>query len=153
MGITPYLISWSLDQIPSITFESYKDHGDRLEGITERLGNISHTGNMDLGVIAMNRASKTEKDPLRVTERHSRQEIKQMLLRRRVRQTQPVYWRKLVEVGVPLHAADIISKAIAQYDAVRQVPSSQQKHLINEYCRFICRADLWRSQLLMSHAS
>lgn len=75
-----------------------------------------------------------------------------MLLRRRVRRTLPIYWRKLVEVGVPVDVANVIAKAIAQYDAVRQMPTSNQQHLINEYCRYICRADLWRSQLLISHA-
>ncbi|NEP54721.1 MAG: hypothetical protein F6K65_40410 [Moorea sp. SIO3C2] len=101
----------------------------------------------------MNSANTPQQTSVNSTERHSRQEIRQMLLRRRVRRTRPIYWRKLVEVGVPIHAADVISKAIAQYDAVRQVPSSSQQHLINEYCRFICRADLWRSQLLISQVS
>lgn len=81
----------------------------------------------------------------------SRQELRRMLLRRRVRRTLPIYWRKLVEVGVPVDVANVIAKAIAQYDAVRQMPTSEQQHLINSYCRFICRADLWRSQLLISH--
>ena len=99
----------------------------------------------------MTHASTTQKNALNTTERHSRQEIQQMLLRRRVRKMRPVYWRKLVEAGVPPHAADVISKAIARYDAIRQVPSSQQQYLINEYCRFICRADLWRSQLLLAN--
>ncbi|MEM9214669.1 MAG: hypothetical protein AAGD25_10015 [Cyanobacteria bacterium P01_F01_bin.150] len=86
-------------------------------------------------------------------EGRSRQEIKQMLLRRRVRRTRPVYWRQLVEVGVPIDVADVIAKAIAQYDAVRQTPNSYQQHLISEYCRYICRANLWRSQLLSFQAS
>ena len=101
----------------------------------------------------MNSANTTQESHLTVTERHSRKDIKQMLLRRRVRKTRPVYWRQLVEAGVPIHAADAIAKAIAQYDAVRQSPSAYQQDLINEYCRFICRANLWRSQLLMPQAS
>lgn len=95
------------------------------------------------------RANTVQEKRSTVSGQPSRQEIKQMLLRRRVRQTRPVYWRKLVEAGVPIHAADVIAKAIAQYDAVRQAPSSDQQTLINEYCRFICRANLWRSQLLV----
>ena len=101
----------------------------------------------------MNRTNTIQEKSLTVTERHSRKEIKQLLLRRRVRRTRPVYWRKLVEAGVPVHAADAIAKAIAQYDAVRKAPSSDQQDLINEYCRFICRANLWRSQLLMPQMS
>lgn len=108
---------------------------------------------MDLRVIVMSNATITRKPPLPGTDRHSRREIKQMLLRRRVRRIRPIYWRKLVEAGVPVHAADIIATAIAQYDAVRKVPSSHQQHLISEYCRFICRADLWRSQLLIPSLS
>ncbi|NET10276.1 MAG: hypothetical protein F6K16_37370 [Symploca sp. SIO2B6] len=88
--------------------------------------------------------------PLKVRRRKT---IKQVWKRNRVRKTLPVYWRRLVEVGVPVQAADILAKAIAQYDAVRQVPNTKEQQLIHEYCRFICRAELWRSQLLSTQTA
>ena len=91
-------------------------------------------------------------EELIAAEKLEKRQIKRMWQRNRVRKTLPVYWRRLVEVGVPVHAADVIAKAIAQYDATRQVPNADQQDLIHHYCRFICRAELWRSQLLMSPA-
>lgn len=78
----------------------------------------------------------------------TKQQIKRIWHRSQMRKMLPVYWRRLVEVGVPTHIADVIAKAIAQYDASRKRPNAVQQHLIREYCRFICRAELWRSQLL-----
>lgn len=148
MGVTPQISPLSPLCLTGITDAPHKYHGDLLRRITEFSGHISDTKTMDLGVIVMSANTVQEKRSA-VSGHPSRQDIKQMLLRRRVRQTRPVYWRKLVEAGVPIHAADAIAKAIAQYDAVRQAPSSDQQTLINEYCRFICRANLWRSQLLV----
>lgn len=59
----------------------------------------------------------------------------------------PIYWRKLIEVGVPINEAQIIGWAIARYDIGRQLPSPAQQELIQEYCRFVCRAGLWRGRL------
>ncbi|MEB3230098.1 MAG: hypothetical protein VKJ64_03745, partial [Leptolyngbyaceae bacterium] len=81
-------------------------------------------------------------------DRRRKQQFKQMWQRNKVRKIRPVYWRRLVEVGVPVEVADVLAKAIAQYDASRQLPNAVQQHLISEYCRFVCRAELWRSQLL-----
>lgn len=85
--------------------------------------------------------------------RTQRQHLKRLVQRNRIRKIRPVYWRRLVEVGVPVQVADVIAKAIAQYDASRQQPNPVQQHLIREYCRFVCRAELWRSQLLVERVA
>ncbi|NER00043.1 MAG: hypothetical protein F6K30_25645 [Cyanothece sp. SIO2G6] len=87
------------------------------------------------------------------TDRRRKQQIKRMWQRNRIREMRPVYWRRLVEVGVPVQVADVLAKAIAQYDASRRLPNTVQQHLISEYCRFVCRAELWRSQLLIGQVS
>jgi hypothetical protein len=64
------------------------------------------------------------------------------------RELVPVYWRKLIEVGVPIDAAKAIAWAIVRFDAAQILPSHEQQQLLTQYCRFICRAGLWRSGLL-----
>ncbi|MBW4652091.1 MAG: hypothetical protein KME20_03400 [Kaiparowitsia implicata GSE-PSE-MK54-09C] len=71
-------------------------------------------------------------------------------LRKPTREVTPTYWRQLIEVGVPIDAANLIAWAIARYDAARRLPNPQQKSLIAHYCPLICRAGLWRSQLLLT---
>ncbi|MFQ3629678.1 MAG: hypothetical protein SNJ81_19160 [Cyanobacteriota bacterium] len=66
------------------------------------------------------------------------------------REIKPTYWRKLIEAGVPIDAADAIAWAIARYDTARRLPPSSQQALIRRYCAFVCRAGLWRSQLLVN---
>lgn len=61
----------------------------------------------------------------------------------------PLYWQQLVEQGVPLKAARIIAEAIANYDSTSRPPTPLQQQLIRHYCRFVCRAQLWRSRLLL----
>ncbi|NJN86667.1 MAG: hypothetical protein HC881_10570 [Leptolyngbyaceae cyanobacterium SL_7_1] len=68
--------------------------------------------------------------------------------RKTVREVTPVYWRKLIEVGVPIDAARIIAWAIARYDLGKRLPTAYQQGLIQRYCRFVCRAELWRVNLL-----
>jgi hypothetical protein len=67
-----------------------------------------------------------------------------------VREIVPVYWRKLIELGVPINEAHDIAEAIARYDAAKKRPNRKQKELINRYCATICRAELWRSKLLLA---
>ncbi|NJO49009.1 MAG: hypothetical protein HC840_05505 [Leptolyngbyaceae cyanobacterium RM2_2_4] len=67
-----------------------------------------------------------------------------------VREIVPVYWRKLIELGVPINEAHDIAEAIARYDAAQKRPNREQKELIKRYCATICRAELWRSKLLLA---
>ncbi|WP_272061117.1 hypothetical protein [Oscillatoria sp. CS-180] len=59
------------------------------------------------------------------------------------------YWQKLVREGVPKNEARTIATAIAKLELFAKQPSSEQKQLISEFSRFICRAQLWRSDLLI----
>ncbi|MGJ3252074.1 MAG: hypothetical protein ACFE0J_13220 [Elainellaceae cyanobacterium] len=69
-----------------------------------------------------------------------------------IQETKSIYWRRLIEVGVPVEAANMIAWAIAYYDVAKELPTAQQRALISYYCRFICRAELWRRQLLLHSA-
>lgn len=62
----------------------------------------------------------------------------------------PTYWRKLIELGVPIDDAKPIAEAIAEYDVLGKIPDGLQRNLMRQYCRFLCRAELWRSQLFIS---
>lgn len=65
-----------------------------------------------------------------------------------IREVTPTYWRKLIEAGIPIDAANIIAWAIARYDTTKRLPQEDQRQLINQYCPSVRRAGLWRSQLL-----
>lgn len=69
------------------------------------------------------------------------------------RELLPLYWQQLVEQGVPLKVARVIAEAIANYDSTSRAPTSQQQRLIYRYCRFVCRAKLWRARLLLMSTS
>lgn len=58
-------------------------------------------------------------------------------------------WQKLVREGTPKDEARIIASAIAKFKLFRTPPTHRQKQLISEYSRFICRAQLWCSDLLL----
>lgn len=60
----------------------------------------------------------------------------------------PIYWRKLIEVGVPIDTAKQIAWTIVRYEVASIAPTVPQQMLLEQYCRFICRAGLWRSHLL-----
>jgi hypothetical protein len=60
----------------------------------------------------------------------------------------PIYWRKLIEVGVPIDIANLLAWTIVRYEVAQIVPTPQQQQLLRQYCRFICRAELWQSNLL-----
>jgi hypothetical protein len=67
----------------------------------------------------------------------------------RVRELMPIYWRKLIELGVPINEAKTVAWIIARYDVAKRLPNSRQRQIIHYYCRFVCRAELWRVQLLL----
>lgn len=64
------------------------------------------------------------------------------------REIMPIYWRRLIEVGVPINEAKVIAWAIVRYDVGKVLPNLQQQQILKQYCRFVCRAALWRSELL-----
>lgn len=59
------------------------------------------------------------------------------------------YWQKLVREGVPRDEAKKIATAIAKLELFAKPPSLEQKQLISQFSRFVCRAQLWRSDLLI----
>lgn len=65
-----------------------------------------------------------------------------------VKQIGVVYWYKLMQLGVPQDTARKIAAAIAKFDAVQRPPSPEQQALISEFSVAVCRAQLWRRQLL-----
>jgi hypothetical protein len=65
------------------------------------------------------------------------------------RQVRVFYWQKLVREGVPKPEAKAIATVIAHFDISHKQPSSAQKRLIAQYSAGICRAQLWRSALLL----
>jgi hypothetical protein len=64
------------------------------------------------------------------------------------REIMPIYWRRLIEMGVPIDEAKVIAWAIVRYDVGKILPNLQQQQILKQYCRFVCRAALWRSELL-----
>jgi hypothetical protein len=64
-------------------------------------------------------------------------------------QLRNIYWRKLLQVGIPSSEAKLIAEAIANFDTRQQIPTGQQKQLIGHYCTFIAQARLWRLELLI----
>ncbi|HEY9638953.1 MAG TPA: hypothetical protein V6C57_00635 [Coleofasciculaceae cyanobacterium] len=60
------------------------------------------------------------------------------------------YWRKLMRAGIPMDDARRIARAIAKYDAAGILPTAQQQLLVSQYCPFVCRAGLWRAELLLA---
>lgn len=59
------------------------------------------------------------------------------------------YWHQLTAAGIPQDDAVKIAAAIAKFDAIRRIPSLEQKALIEQFSPLICRARLWRSCLLL----
>ncbi|MEO1095538.1 MAG: hypothetical protein AAFX01_11630 [Cyanobacteria bacterium J06638_28] len=59
------------------------------------------------------------------------------------------YWQKLVREGVPKQEAQAIAAAIAKFDLFERRPSHPQQQIISQFSALICRAQLWRSELLM----
>jgi hypothetical protein len=67
-----------------------------------------------------------------------------------VRELMPTYWRRLIEVGVSLEDARTLAEVIARYDVLKKLPNAEQRRHLNQYCRYVCRAELWRYELLAS---
>jgi len=88
-------------------------------------------------------------EPVRQAKQSSKINQKSRFRRKMIREVAPVYWRRLIEVGVPIDSARIIAWAIARYDAATKLPEPAEKALIRRYCRYICRADLWSAGLLL----
>ncbi|HEY9877646.1 MAG TPA: hypothetical protein V6D29_04275 [Leptolyngbyaceae cyanobacterium] len=61
------------------------------------------------------------------------------------------YWQQLRQVGVPALPAGKIAAAIAKFDIARRRPTLEQKQLITRYSPLICRAQLWRRDLLLPY--
>ena len=61
-----------------------------------------------------------------------------------------IYWQKLVREGVPKTEAQDIAKAIVKFELFAQSPSQEHKQLISRFSALLCRAQLWRSDLLIS---
>lgn len=59
------------------------------------------------------------------------------------------YWRRLLRVGIPPDDARRIARAIAKYDAMKVFSTHRQQELIAQYCARVCRAGLWRADLLL----
>ncbi|MEO1399797.1 MAG: hypothetical protein AAFV72_00925 [Cyanobacteria bacterium J06635_1] len=68
-----------------------------------------------------------------------------------VNQLRNIYWRKLMNAGIPSGAAKVIAGAISSHDLDRLAPSKQQQQLISYYCPAIAQANLWRLELLLTH--
>ena len=60
-----------------------------------------------------------------------------------------IYWQKLVREGVPKKEAQMIAKAIAKFELFAQSPSQEHKQIISRFSALLCRAQLWRSDLLL----
>lgn len=60
-----------------------------------------------------------------------------------------IYWQKLVREGVPKDEACKIAKAIVKFELFAQPPSIEHKQLISRFSALLCRAQLWRSDLLL----
>ncbi|MEM1310767.1 MAG: hypothetical protein AAGF98_14965 [Cyanobacteria bacterium P01_H01_bin.153] len=60
-----------------------------------------------------------------------------------------IYWQKLVREGVPKKEAQALAKAIVKFELFAQSPSQEHKQLISRFSALLCRAQLWRSDLLL----
>lgn len=58
------------------------------------------------------------------------------------------YWQRLCLVGIPSSDARAVAAAIAKFDLAQRLPNLEQKQLIIRYSAAICRAQLWRRNLL-----
>ena len=61
-----------------------------------------------------------------------------------------LYCYKLMQQGIPYSEARSIASAIAKFDVLQRDPSAKQKQLIMKNSARVCRAHLWRSNLLLS---
>lgn len=59
------------------------------------------------------------------------------------------YWERLMLAEVPSQDAWEVAKVIARYDVDGRLPTAAQRNLIGRYCVAVCRAELWRRELLL----
>jgi hypothetical protein len=59
------------------------------------------------------------------------------------------YWHQLVKAGTPKNEAQIIAATMAKFELFHKLPTPEQKQLLLKCSRYICRAHLWRSDLLL----
>lgn len=78
----------------------------------------------------------------------SSNEIKQLAVKIEFKKTAARYYRKLLALGVPIEDAQRIAKAIARFDLTRTALKPHYKNLVSHYCPLVCRAGLWRPNLL-----
>ncbi|MBD2256477.1 hypothetical protein [Pseudanabaena sp. FACHB-2040] len=62
------------------------------------------------------------------------------------------YWQQLYQAGIPKDDARKIAAAIAKFDVAQRPPAPDQAQLIECYSPLICRARLWRRDLLQWQA-
>lgn len=60
-----------------------------------------------------------------------------------------IYWQKLVREGVPRQEAQTLAKAIVKFELFGYPPSREHKQTISRFSALLCRAQLWRSDLLL----
>lgn len=65
-----------------------------------------------------------------------------------MRQLVKTYRQHLLKAGLVEREATGIANAIAHYDTFGQLRNAEQRELLNRHCVEICRARLWRSELL-----
>ncbi|NET09646.1 MAG: hypothetical protein F6K09_12410 [Merismopedia sp. SIO2A8] len=82
----------------------------------------------------------------------SETDAKEMVKALALRQGMKHYREQLLKVGVVASEALKVAEAIARYDTFGDLPTTTQQMLIHRYCVEICRARLWRSDLLGSLA-
>lgn len=63
-------------------------------------------------------------------------------------QLKKLYRLHLEKHGINPRDSSDIANAIAYYDTFGHLRNHQQQALINQYCVELCRANLWRSELL-----
>ncbi|MBD0336666.1 MAG: hypothetical protein ICV62_14350 [Cyanobacteria bacterium Co-bin13] len=71
---------------------------------------------------------------------------------RAIKRVGVLYWQRLCQVGIPRGDARKIAAAIAKFDVARRPPAPEQAQLIERYSSLVCRAQLWRRDLLQWHA-
>lgn len=76
-------------------------------------------------------------------------QAKNQLQSTHVRERLPVYWRRLIEAGMPIDDARIAAEAIAWFDTAQKPLTQSQKVLVSRYSALVCRAELWRSGMLL----
>jgi hypothetical protein len=62
-----------------------------------------------------------------------------------------IYCQKLMHQGVPYSEARSIASAIAKFEVLQKIPSPKHKQLIMKNSVLICRAHLWRPNLLLAN--